>query len=42
MLRYDLQFNSVLASLPDRISQLGRDNYTEKVLGIGWLYMNTA
>jgi len=32
--RYDLQFNSVLASLLDRISQLGRDNYNEKVLNI--------
>ena len=31
MLSYDLQFNSVLASLLDRISQLGRDNYNEKV-----------
>jgi gamma-tubulin complex component 2 len=32
--RYDLQFNSVLFSLLDRISQLGRDNYNEKVLNI--------
>ena len=32
--RYDLQFNSVLVSLLDRISQLGRDNYNEKVLNI--------
>jgi len=32
--RYDLQFNSVLTSLLDRISQLGRDNYNEKVLNI--------
>jgi len=32
--RYDLQFNSVLASLLDRISQLGKDNYNEKVLNI--------
>jgi len=32
--RYDLQFNSVLASLLDRISQLGRDNYNEKVLNM--------
>ena len=34
LLRYDLQFNSVLASLLDRISQLGRDNYNEKVLNM--------
>jgi len=32
--RYDLQFSSVLFSLLDRISQLGRDNYNEKVLHI--------
>lgn len=32
--RYDLQFSSVLFSLLDRISQLGRDNYNEKVLNI--------
>ena len=30
MCRYDLQFSSVLFSLLDRISQLGRDNYNEK------------
>jgi hypothetical protein len=30
MRRYDLQFSSVLFSLLDRISQLGRDNYNEK------------
>ena len=32
--RYDLQFSSVLFSLLDRISQLGRDNYNEKVLNV--------
>lgn len=32
--RYELQFSSVLFSLLDRISQLGRDNYNEKVLNI--------
>jgi len=32
--RFDLQFNSVLFSLLDKISQLGRDNYNEKVLNI--------
>ena len=28
------QFSSVLFSLLDRISQLGRDNYNEKVLNV--------
>jgi len=32
--RYDLEFSSVLFSLLDKISQLGRDNYNEKVLNI--------
>ena len=32
--RFNLQFNSVLVSLLDKISQLGRDNYNEKVLNI--------
>ncbi len=32
--RYDLQFSSVLLSLLDRIAQMGRDNYNERVLNI--------
>ncbi|XP_023342310.1 gamma-tubulin complex component 2 [Eurytemora carolleeae] len=32
--RFELEFNSVLFSLLDKISQLGRDNYNEKVLNI--------
>ena len=31
---FSLQFSSVLFSLLDRISQLGRDNYNEKVLNV--------
>jgi len=34
MERYDLEFSSVLFSLLDKISQLGRDNYNEKILNI--------
>merc|ERR1719318_416088 len=32
--RYDLEFSSVLSSLLDKIAQLGKDNYNEKVLNI--------
>jgi len=32
--RFDLQFNAVVFSLLDKISQLGRDNYNEKVLNV--------
>ncbi len=32
--RFDLQFSSVLLSLLDRVAQMGRDNYNERVLNI--------
>ncbi len=32
--KYDMQFDSVLISLLDRIAQMGRDNYNERVLNI--------
>ena len=32
--KFDLQFTSVLVSLLDRISQLARENYNEKMLNI--------